>query len=320
MAGALALIEPRAHAQTGAPLVVVVSSNPDAPFVRRLGAELSLFGYRVELAAPESDADLGDLLTRRGGAALIAVDQRRQTAEVIVGEPAGSGPLRRDRERLDPRRQADTNAAVLAERFRARLTQLGIAPAASEMPAEVPSMNEAVPEPAPEPPFRRWWLAAALGASSGGWGWTPDAQLELRAFPNRWLSASAFGKLSLSTEIRAREGSADVRLFAAGLLLDAYPLRGDWSLRVGLGALLIDAAMSGRAAPPWRGQDVSVLVPGGLFETALARQLSARVSAELRGFVGVSSSRVVVRVADQRVSHFGPPFVGVSLGVAVGVF
>jgi hypothetical protein len=241
---------------------------------------------------------------------------------VIVGEQAGAGPSRRERERLDPRRQVDTNAAVLAERFRARLTELGIAPNAADAAGQelLAPTSELEPELEPEP-LRRLWLAAALGGSSGGLGLMPDLQLELRVFPVRWLSTSAFGKLSpVPARVNATEGSADVRLFAAGLLIDAYPLRGDVELRVGLGAMLLNAAMSGRASPPWRGQDVSVLVPAGIFESAVAWPVSRRVSVELRGFVGISAPRVVVRVAGQRVADFGQPFLGASLGVAVGVF
>jgi hypothetical protein len=116
--------------QPSEPLVVVISSNPEAPFVRRLAAELSLFGYRVQVAERgDSDADLPGLLARSAAAALIAVDQGRQTVDIVVASSAG--PARQERERLDPRRQADTNAAVLAERFRARLTELGIAPGAA---------------------------------------------------------------------------------------------------------------------------------------------------------------------------------------------
>ena len=48
--------------------MVVVSNNPDAPFVRRLAAELSLFGYRVELLTRESnETELETLLQQSGG-------------------------------------------------------------------------------------------------------------------------------------------------------------------------------------------------------------------------------------------------------------
>jgi hypothetical protein len=304
------------------PLVVVVSSTPDAPFVRRLAAELSLFGYRVEVQAPPGpDADLSELLAHSGGAALIAVDQPRQTAEVVVAERSGVGPSRRERERLDPRRRADTNAAVLAERFRARLTELGIAPAIAQE-----SPPAASPPPAPKPsrridPEQRLWLAAAIGGSSAGVGLLPDVQLELRAFPARWLSTSAFGKLSITAaRVSSPEGKADVRLLSGGLLIDAYPVRGELSVNVGVGALLLDAEMSGHAAPPWLGQNVSVLVPGAIFEGGAALRLSPRVSAELRGFVGACSPRVAVRIAGREAAEIGQPLLGASLGVAVGVF
>jgi hypothetical protein len=305
------------------PLVVVLSNDPDGPFVRRLAAELALFGYRVELATRSADdGDLGRLLARRGGAALIAVDQRGQTAEVIVGERAGAGRPRRERERLDPRRQVDTNAAVLAERFRARLTQLGIAPASGEdVAGAAPPLAPEIAPDLPRWPARRWWLGAAFGASSGGLGLMPDAGLELRAFPLDWLSTSVFGSVSPSrAHVATNEGSADVRLFAAGVSIDVYPLRRDVVLGFGLGAMLLDAAMAGRARAPWRGQDVSVLVPGAKLESVLAWPLSPRVSVELRGFVGVCSPRVVVRLAGHRAAEFGQPFVGASLGAAVGVF
>jgi hypothetical protein len=313
------------QAQGGGPLVVVVTSSPDAPFVRRLAAELSLFGYRVEVASRTSaETDLGDLLKRSGGAALIAVDQGRQTAEVIVGDSARGVPARHERERLDPRRRADTNAAVLAERFRARLTQLGILPGvASALPPPEPIHVES-PPPAQRPsePGRRLWLAVALGATSGGLGVLPDAQLELRAFPVRWLSTSAFGKWSpVAAEVNASQGRAKVKLMQGGVLIDVYPVRRELSVNVGLGAMLVSATMLGHAAaPPFDGRDDSVLVPAAMFEGGAGLRVAPRVSAELRGFVGVCSPRIGVRFGGESVANYGQPFFGASLGVSVGVF
>jgi hypothetical protein len=312
-----------AVAQQPGPLVVVISSSPEAPFVRRLAAELSLFGYRVEVATREpSDTDLFDILARSGGAALISVDQGGQTAEVVVGERAGAGPARRERERLDPRRRADTNAAVLAERFRARLTELGIAPGpASDAPPPVIVAEVALPPPEPEEPERRLWLGTALGATSGGLGVMPDLQLEVRAFPVSWLSTSAFGKLSpIAAEVSAPEGEADVRLLAGGVLIDAYPVRREVIVKLGVGAMLVSASMAGEASAPWGGRKDSVLVAAAMFETGTALRLSPRVTAELRGFVGACSPRVAVRFAGRTVADFGQPFFGASLGLAVGVF
>ena len=312
-----------AAAQEPGPLVVVISGSPEAPFVRRLAAELSLFGYRVEVATREpADAELFDVLARSGGAALISVDQGGQTAEVVVGERAGAGPARRERERLDPRRRADTNAAVLAERFRARLTELGIAPGpASAAPPPVVVAEVVAPPPSPEEPERRLWLGTALGATSGGLGVMPDLQLEVRAFPASWLSTSAFGKLSpIAAEVTAREGEAEVRLLAGGVLIDVYPLRRELIVSLGVGAMLVNASMVGQASAPWGGRKDSVLVPAAMFETGASLRLSPRVNAELRGFIGACSPGVAVRFAGRNVADFGQPFFGASLGLAVGVF
>jgi hypothetical protein len=320
--GLVCAISAPALAQGPGPLVVVVTSNPEAPFVRRLAAELSLFGYRVEVAARASaDIDLAELLTRSGGAALIAVDQGRQTAEVVVGETAGAGPARHERERLDPRRRADTNAAVLAERFRARLTELGIPPGETPpLPVAEEPVRVELP-PAQRERERRLWLAAALGASSGGLGAVPEAELELRAFPLPWLSTSAFGKWTpLAAEVKAPQGQAEVRLLSGGVLIDVYPLRRRLVVNIGLGAMLVSATMAGRASAPWNGQHDSVLVPAALVETGAAWRLSSRVSAELRGFIGSCAPRVGVHFDGESVAAYGQPFLGASLGVAVGVF
>jgi hypothetical protein len=266
---------------------------------------------------------LGELLKRSGGAALIAVDQGRQTAEVMVGDAASGAPARRERERLDPRRRADTNAAVLAERFRARLTELGISPGVeSALPPPEPIRVELPPPPPPGPAQHRLWLAVALGATSGGLGVLPDAQLELRAFPVRWLSTSAFGKWSpVAAEVNASQGQANVKLLQGGVLIDIYPVRRELSVNVGLGAMLVSATMLGHAAAlPFDGHQDSVLVPAGMFEAGAGLRLAPRVSAELRGFVGACSPRIGVRFDGQKVAHYGQPFFGASLGVSVGVF
>jgi hypothetical protein len=321
--GFICAVSAHGYAQRPGPLVVVVTSNPEAPFVRRLAAELALFGYQVEVAARAStETDLNELLARSGAAALIAVDQGRQTAEVVVGEMAGAGPARHERERLDPRRRADTNAAVLAERFRARLTELGIPPGeASVLPPAAEPVLVGLQPPPPLEVERRLWLAAALGASSGGLGVLPEAQLELRAFPVPWLSTSAFGKWSpIAAEVKAQQAEADVRLLTGGVLIDAYPLRRRLVLNVGLGAMLVSASMAGRASAPWGGVHDSVLVPAAMFETGAALRLSPRVSAELRAFVGACAPRVGVRFGGKTVADYGQPFFGASLGVGVGVF
>jgi hypothetical protein len=317
-----------AHAHDDAalnePLVVVTSNNPDTPFVRRLAAELSLFGYRVQVTTRVSgEMELTELLDSSGAAALIAVDPGKQTVDIVIASGSNGGAARHERERLDPRRRADTNAAVLAERFRARLTELGIAPAAAAgaVSEPLPSRRPDVSPPSASPPERRLWLAGALGGTSGGLGLVPDAQLEIRAFPVPWLSTSAFAKLSLlPAEVREAEGDTDVRLVAGGVLIDLYPLRRQLMVKAGVGALLVNAQMSGSASGEWVGAEDSVLVPAGLIEAGGAYRLSPRVSAELAGFVGVCSPRVGVRFAGRSVAQYGQPFMGVSLGVAVGVF
>lgn len=307
----------------GAPLVVVISNNPDTPFVRRLAAELSLFGYRVEVAArAATDAELSQLLEASGGAALIAVDQGKQVVDVVVA-PSGNVAARHERERIDPRRRADTNAAVLAERFRARLTELGIAPTSSvdAEPEPPPPERVYLPPPVAPPTERRLWLAGAVGTTSGGLGFVPDFQLEIRAFPASWLSTSAFGKLALAAaEVRDTEGASDVRLSSGGVLIDVYPWRDSVVVKAGVGALLVDAEMSGEASGRWVGQDDSVLVAAGLVEAGAAYRLTPRVSAEVVGFAGVCSPRVGVRFEGRSVAHYGQPFFGLSVGVAVGVF
>ena len=313
----------RATAQDGSgPRVVVISTNPEAPFVRRLAAELSLFGYQVEvMTRDDSEPDLGELLERSGGAALIAVDPGNRTAEVIVARPSSTEP-QRSRERLDPRRRADTNAAVLAERFRARLTELGIAPV---VPAPLTAMPEPVriylPPPVVVEEERRLWLAAMVGGTAGGLGLHPDVALEIRAFPVRWLSTSAFAKVSpFPATVSAPEGEADVSWLAGGVLIDAYPLRDKVVLKAGLGAMLVSAEMSGRADRPFGGRLDSVLVPAGLVEAGAALRLGPRASIELQGFVGMCSPRVGVRFDGISRANFGQPFSGASLGLAVGVF
>jgi hypothetical protein len=308
------------------PLVVVMSTNPDTPFVRRLAAELSLFGYRVEVVTRNTGdvEDLGDLLQASSGAALIAVDPGKQTVDVVVAPQTRGGRARYERERLDPRRRADTNAAVLAERFRARLTELGIAPSSGMVPPEpVVAERSDVTAPATvrRPVERRRWVSGAVGGTSGGVGFVPDAQLEIRAFPVLWLSTSAFAKLSpFAAEVGSSEGQTDVRFLSGGVLIDAYPLRDEVVVKAGVGAMLVNAEMSGRAPSPLRGKEDSVLVPAGLVDVGGALRLSSRVSAELVGFVGLCAPRVGIRFAGRPVAHYGQPFLGASLGVAIGVF
>jgi hypothetical protein len=301
--------------------VIVVSDEPEAPFVRRLIAELALFGYDVRLAERElGAAPLRRILETSGAAALIAVDQRRQTADVVVAGDA-SAPLRQERERLDPRRHADTNAAVLAERFRARLTELGIAPAGGMEEAAAVSL----PEPAEAPPAvredKRLWIAASLGIVEGGLGAMPEAGLELRAFPVAWLSTSATLKLApLAVTVRGSEGRADVTLVSSGIFIDAHPMSGERELSFGAGALLVNASMSGSAPAPLTGTNDSVLVPAAVLRAAAQLRQGKRWLLELQLFAGFCAPRIGVRFAGREVAEFGQPFYGAGFGGALGVF
>jgi hypothetical protein len=111
-----------------------------------------------------------------------------------------------------------------------------------------------------------------------------------------------------------------VHWLAGGVLIDAYPVQKPLVLKAGLGAMLVSAEMTGRAQPPWGGRQDSVLVPAGLMQGGAALRLGPRASIELQGFVGACSPRVGVRFAGRTIADFGQPFVGASLGLAVGVF
>jgi hypothetical protein len=306
-------------AEPVAPLVVVLSSDPDAPFVRRLAAELSLFGYGVQVAQRSSeDPELTSELQRSGGAALISVDPAGQSAEVVVGASA-TGGVQRERERLDPRRRDDTNAAVLAERFRARLTELGISPVSAPVGEPVPPPPSLPATPQTEE--QRLWVAASFGVMGGGLGPMPEVELELRALPVAWLSTSAFGKITpWAAQVSAPEGEARVRLLSGGIAIDTYPLRGSPSAKVGLTAQLMNASMSGQAEAPWAGQDDAVLVPAASLRAGVAWRLGQRSQVELSGFAGACAPRIGVHFAGRSVADFGQPFVGGSLGFSWGVF
>lgn len=315
----LLIVTPPAQAEDGAPLVTVLSENPDAPFARRLAAELSLFGYRVEVMPRPVAGDDAELLARVGGVALIAVEPDDQSAEFVVPAPGGA---RVEHERLDPRRPVDTNAAVLAERLRARLAELGL-PRPGSSPAESTAPPRLVERPsrATAEPERRLWIGADVGAVAAGVGALPEIGLDLRAFPVPWLSTSAFGGWTpLPAVVRSEEGSADLRLQSAGVRLDVYPLARPVRIGLGAGALLIGARTTGRANSPWLGRDDSVLVPAGLLAVSGAVRLSSRAVLELRGVAGACASRVAVRFGGKTVADLGQPLLGASLGLAVGLF
>ena len=104
------------------------------------------------------------------------------------------------------------------------------------------------------------------------------------------------------------------------MLIDVYPLRESVVLKAGVGALLVDAEMSGEASGAWVGQEDSVLVAAALVEAGAAYRLSPSVSAEVVGFAGMCSPRVGVRFEGRSVANYGQPFLGLSVGLAVGVF
>jgi hypothetical protein len=136
-----------------------------------------------------------------------------------------------------------------------------------------------------------------------------------------WLSTSAFAKITLApSELREREGETDVSVQSGGVLIDFYPVRSEMVLKAGIGAMLVNAEMTGESSGLWTGRSVSVLVPAGVVDVGGALRLSPRVSLELTAFVGVCSPRVGVRFAGRSVAHYGQPFLGASVGLALGVF
>jgi len=327
----VALAPGHAAAQTGATLVAIVTSDPNAPLTQRVRAELVGIGVDVIVLRPPAEGSAGrtplEQAARNVGAiAAIRLVPSGESVEVWVADRVTGKAVVRELAAPAARGPAsDASVAVGAvELLRASLMELHSSePPRGEVPATERVRALALPSSgASEAGPPRIGLSAGAGVELGIGGLGPSGDgmftLWLRLAPR--LGVRALAGLTLApAHVRAASGSLETTAQFFGLEA-CYDLAESTAPLVpvaGLGISATSIHAAGTAAQPFVGSSESAWLAAPLLHLGLAwafvRGLRLRADA-----VGAwTPSPVSVRATNREVGSWGAPVAMVSLGIEV---
>ncbi len=322
---AMSLVAGLAHAGEPSRIAIVHELSAEERAIARLRAELSTLGFEVvdvTLAANEGASALDDAARRVNAFAAVHVVPSRGGVEVWVADSATGKTLRRE-QIIGPGEPFDDVVALqAAERLRAHLAELGLAPKRVE-----PQQPTRAPSPAPAKPradIARLFLEAGPGAglSPGGLGVTGHAFVGLRWRTSRTVGFDAFVALPITAAtVSAKEGSADVRPSLGGVDVAAWLLDpgGPWQIAAAGGIALAHLSIAADPVPPYLGQDEQNFAAMPFARLSVARAMGPRFRVGLDALVGVATPRPVIQFAGREVAHWGQPLFLSVLDLAVAL-
>jgi hypothetical protein len=326
---ASALVSPaRAHAESGATLVAIVTAEPNASLTRRVRAELEALGVDVIVLKPPDEASPSraplEQAARSVGAvaAVRLVASREGKVEVWVADRVTGKAVVRE---LDASESGTSDAAVAigsVELLRASLMELhsgetphGDAPATEKIQALALASQRA-------PAAARLGLEAGAGAELGVRGLGPSADADVGVWIRiaSRVGARLVAHTSLSpAHATTPSGAVDTRAqffgaLAPWALVDAS---GPWVPSVSAGMAAAHVSTTGTAAPPfvsatearWAAAPVAGLGLGWSFASGL------RLRAD--GLAALTLPPVHVTTPTNAVGWWGAPALFVTLGVEV---
>src|ERR1700722_7259520 len=259
-----ALVAPeRAHAQSGATLVAIVTADPNSSLTRRVRAELEGVGLDVIVLKPPDEgspsrAPLEQAARSVGAVAAVRlVASREGKVEVWVADRVTGKAVVRE---LDAPESGASDAAVAigsVELLRASLMELHSGePAHGDAPVSAKIQALALPTTAGIP---RLGLGAGAGAELGVRGLGPSADADVGVWVRlaSHLGARVIAHTSLSpAHVVTPAGAVDVRSQLFGAMatwdfVDAAGAASAWVPSVSLGLAATHVSATGTAVPPF---------------------------------------------------------------------
>jgi hypothetical protein len=326
---ASALSASAARAQSTVRVLLVVDQSDDA-FAERVRAEVAGLGLQVIVSEPWRSGDSVvalDAATRAAQAAAgIRMLPSRKGVEVwIADQPAGRSLLRQ----MVVDEHTEPNQGLVALQTAELLrTSLLASPAVVRRPEPTPSppasprasAPEAVVVAGPAPPAGpRGGIQAALGAMVSPEAGDASVQtwLSLYRFVTRkWALALDVSAPLRNSSLTGPEGSARLGVYMLGAaLFTAYESRETGTyVSAGAGAGVLRIETQGQAEPQFDSR-AETAVSGVVYARGDAGLVAAGwLRFGLRGVVGLTTSKVVVRFAGNEAGSWGRPFLG---GLAV---
>jgi hypothetical protein len=329
-----------AQAESGATLVAIVTSEPNAALTRRVSAELRGLGVDVIVLKPPAEASTQraplEQAARSVGAIaavrLIASSEGkvevwvadRVTGKAVVRELDAPGYAGGAAGGAAGAGVSDEAVAVgTVELLRASLMELHSAePPHGDLPATAKVEALALPTTSAAPWVPRLGIGVGAGAELGvrGLGPSPDADLSV------WVRvASRFGVRVLAytslapAHVETGVGSLDVESQMFGAMATYAFTREStaWEPSVSVGVAAARVSTTGSATPPFVSASAAAWCSVPLIDLGLAWAFERGLRLRADGLVGWAIPSTVISTATATVGRWGAPALTLSLGIEV---
>ncbi len=315
-----------AHAESGATLVAIVTSEPASSLTRRVRAELQGVGLDVIVLKPPDEgtpsrAPLEQAARNVGAVAAVRlIPSGEGMVEIWVADRVTGKAV--VRELAAPESGASDAAVAIGsvELLRASLMELHSGePSHGDAPATAKIQALALPSPARLP---RLALSAGAGAELGvrGLGPSADAVAGVWVRMTSRLGARFFAHTSLSpAQVETPSGAVDTRaqLFGAMAEWDFAEPSSTWVPSASIGIAAAHVSSIGTATPPFVSASDARWAPAPVVGLGLAWAFVPDLRLRVDGLAALSLPPIHVTTPTAPAGWWGGPAVVVSLGVEV---
>jgi hypothetical protein len=328
LAFAILVVASPSPAQTGATLVAIVTSEPNASLTRRVRAELQGLGVDVIVLKPPAEgsssrAPLEQAARSVGAVAAVRlVVSSEGKVEIWVADRATGKAVVRE---LDATAAGGSEAAVAVgtvELLRASLMELH----STEPPHGDAPVTEKIKALALSVPSAPWvpvgGLAVGGGADLGLRGLGPSADVSVGVwvrvasrFGARVLGYTALAPARVATDV----GSIDVRpqLVGAAATYDFVDASSIWVPTLSLGVAAAHLSTTGNAIAPYVGTTADTWSAAPLAGVGVAWSFAQALRLRADGVAAWALPAVSIHTPTDAVARWGAPSVLLTLGVEV---
>jgi hypothetical protein len=315
-----------AVAQSGATLVAIVTSDPNASVTRRVRAELQTLGLDVIVLKPPEEGSMSRAPLERAArsvgavAAVRLVPSGEGKIEVWVADRVTGKAVVRE---LDAPAGGASDAAVAVgsvELLRASLMELHSGePTHGDVSPTDKVRVLALQAPAAVP---RLGLAVGAGAELGvrGLGPSPDADVAVWVRASARLGARVVAHASLAPARTATPaGDVEVQSQLAGVMA-SYALPGlprEWAAEASAGIGAAHVATTGTAVPPYVSASDAAWAAAPLAGLGFAWSFAPDLRVRADGLAALALPALRVRTPTSAASWWGGPAVFVSISMEV---
>jgi hypothetical protein len=323
---ALLFVTSPSSAQTGATLVAIITSEPNAPLTRRVRHELEGLGVDVIVLKPPAEASAMraplEQAARNVGAvaAIRLVVSSEGKVEVWVADRVTGKTVVRELDATGTNASDATVAVGTVELFRASLMELHTAEPPKGEVAPTPKVSALALPTQPKVPQLGLSVGGGADLGLGGTGISPTARLGAWLRLSDRVGLSLLGSTTLSAaRTQTASGSVDVssQIVGVAMAYDMASADATWVPQLSLGIAAGHVSTSGVAVPPYSSAsaDAWAAMPYADVGLGFAFTRGLRLRADALAAWAIPQARV--QTPTTNVGHWGAPLVGITLGVEV---